>query len=94
MSDKLKSLLTKFSDMAKNSSFVKGNVFDDNIHPPSFCSGSPHLESHYKSTAPHRHKIDNCDVFIFQELEIVLGNEHISFSTAKIGSLIDVNNCK
>ncbi|XP_065063934.1 protein mago nashi homolog [Rhopilema esculentum] len=29
-----------------------------------------------------------------QELEIVLGNEHISFSTAKIGSLIDVNNCK
>ena len=25
-----------------------------------------------------------------QELEIVLGNDHISFSTAKIGSLLDV----
>ncbi|KAF9600658.1 hypothetical protein IFM89_011241 [Coptis chinensis] len=26
-----------------------------------------------------------------QELEIVIGNEHISFTTAKIGSLVDVN---
>lgn len=26
-----------------------------------------------------------------QELEIVMGNEHISFTTAKIGSLLDVN---
>ncbi|KAJ3055163.1 Protein mago nashi 2 [Rhizophlyctis rosea] len=25
-----------------------------------------------------------------QELEVVLGNEHISFTTAKIGSLVDV----
>ncbi|KAJ3067144.1 Protein mago nashi 2 [Podochytrium sp. JEL0797] len=29
-----------------------------------------------------------------QELEIVLGNEHISFATSKIGSLIDVNDSK
>lgn len=29
-----------------------------------------------------------------QELEIVLGNEHISFTTSKIGSLVDVNNSK
>merc|ERR1712142_349005 len=29
-----------------------------------------------------------------QELEIVMGPEHISFTTSKIGSLIDVNNCK
>jgi len=29
-----------------------------------------------------------------QELEIVMGDEHISFTTAKIGSLIDVNNAK
>ncbi|KAJ3355248.1 Protein mago nashi 2 [Entophlyctis luteolus] len=29
-----------------------------------------------------------------QELEIVLGNEHISFTTSKIGSLIDVNESK
>ncbi|KAJ3332658.1 hypothetical protein HDU76_013472 [Blyttiomyces sp. JEL0837] len=29
-----------------------------------------------------------------QELEIVLGNEHISFTTAKIGSLIDVQDSK
>ena len=29
-----------------------------------------------------------------QELEIVMGDEHISFTTSKIGSLIDVNNCK
>ncbi|KAJ3283312.1 Protein mago nashi 2 [Borealophlyctis nickersoniae] len=29
-----------------------------------------------------------------QELEIVLGNEHISFATAKIGSLIDVQESK
>lgn len=31
---------------------------------------------------------------IFQELEIVLGDDHISFTTSKIGSLVDVNNCK
>ncbi|KAJ3107011.1 Protein mago nashi 2 [Phlyctochytrium planicorne] len=29
-----------------------------------------------------------------QELEIVMGNEHISFTTAKIGSLMDVQSCK
>ncbi len=29
-----------------------------------------------------------------QELEIVLGQEHISFTTAKIGSLVDVNDSK
>lgn len=30
----------------------------------------------------------------FQELEIVIGDEHISFTTSKIGSLIDVNQSK
>lgn len=29
-----------------------------------------------------------------QELEIVCGAEHISFTTSKIGSLIDINNSK
>ena len=29
-----------------------------------------------------------------QELEIVLGDEHISFTTSKIGSLVDVQECK
>ncbi|KAI4356618.1 hypothetical protein L6164_000627 [Bauhinia variegata] len=29
-----------------------------------------------------------------QELEIVMGNEHISFTTSKIGSLVDVQNSK
>lgn len=29
-----------------------------------------------------------------QELEILIGNQHISFTTAKIGSLIDVNQSK
>ncbi|EDV18857.1 uncharacterized protein TRIADDRAFT_34543 [Trichoplax adhaerens] len=29
-----------------------------------------------------------------QELEIVSGDDHICFTTSKIGSLIDVNNCK
>ena len=29
-----------------------------------------------------------------QELEIVIGDEHISFTTAKIGSLVDVNASK
>ncbi|KAJ3041585.1 hypothetical protein HDV00_009062 [Rhizophlyctis rosea] len=29
-----------------------------------------------------------------QELEVVLGNEHISFTTAKIGSLVDVQESK
>jgi protein mago nashi len=29
-----------------------------------------------------------------QELEIVMGDEHISFSTSKIGSLVDINNSK
>ena len=29
-----------------------------------------------------------------QELEIVIGDEHISFTTSKIGSLVDVNNSK
>lgn len=29
-----------------------------------------------------------------QELEIVMDNQHISFTTSKIGSLVDVNQCK
>ncbi len=29
-----------------------------------------------------------------QELEIVLGDDHISFTTSKIGSLVDVNTSK
>ncbi|RKO90327.1 Mago nashi protein, partial [Blyttiomyces helicus] len=29
-----------------------------------------------------------------QELEIVLGNEHISFTTSKIGSLVDIQESK
>ena len=29
-----------------------------------------------------------------QELEIVMGNEHISFTTSKIGSLVDVQSSK
>lgn len=29
-----------------------------------------------------------------QELEIVMGNEHISFTTSKIGSLVDVTESK
>jgi protein mago nashi len=29
-----------------------------------------------------------------QELEIVMGDEHISFTTSKIGSLVDINNSK
>jgi len=29
-----------------------------------------------------------------QELEIQLGDEHISFATTKLGSLVDVNNSK
>lgn len=29
-----------------------------------------------------------------QELEIVLGDDHISFTTSKIGSLVDINNSK
>ena len=32
--------------------------------------------------------------FVFQELEIVLGDNHISFTTSKIGSLVDVQECK
>lgn len=28
-----------------------------------------------------------------QELEIVLGNEHISFATTKLGSLLQVRHC-
>merc|ERR1711973_17338 len=31
---------------------------------------------------------------IIEELEIVMGDEHISFSTSKIGSLVDVNQSK
>ena len=29
-----------------------------------------------------------------QELEIVIGDEHISFTTSKIGSLVDVNSSR
>lgn len=29
-----------------------------------------------------------------QELEIIIGDEHVSFTTSKIGSLIDVNQFK
>lgn len=29
-----------------------------------------------------------------QELEVVMGNEHVSFLTAKIGSLLDVQSSK
>ena len=32
--------------------------------------------------------------YFFQELEIVIGDEHISFTTSKIGSLVDVNQSK
>lgn len=31
---------------------------------------------------------------LYKELEIVIGDEHISFTTSKIGSLIDVNQSK
>ncbi|KAH8325156.1 hypothetical protein KR074_003843 [Drosophila pseudoananassae] len=31
---------------------------------------------------------------VFQELEIVIGDEHISFTTSKTGSLVDVNRSK
>ncbi len=34
------------------------------------------------------------DVTGRQELEIVLGQSHISFTTNKIGSLVDVNQCE
>lgn len=33
-------------------------------------------------------------IFFFQELEIVIGDEHISFTTSKTGSLVDVNQSK
>ena len=29
-----------------------------------------------------------------QELEIVYGDQHICFTTSKIGSLVDINQCK
>ncbi|KAL6042893.1 Protein mago nashi 2 [Balamuthia mandrillaris] len=34
------------------------------------------------------------DVSGTQELEVVLGKDHISFSTSKIGSLLEVQSCK
>jgi protein mago nashi len=34
------------------------------------------------------------DKFGRQELEIILGDEHICFTTSKIGSLLDVSNSK
>ena len=33
-------------------------------------------------------------IVFYQELEIVIGDEHISFTTSKIGSLVDVNQSK
>lgn len=33
-------------------------------------------------------------LIFLQELEIVMDNQHISFTTSKIGSLVDVNQCK
>ncbi len=33
-------------------------------------------------------------IIALQEIEIVLGEEHISFTTAKIGSLVDVSSSK
>lgn len=36
----------------------------------------------------------NCFETILQELEIVIGDEHISFTTSKTGSLVDVNQSK
>lgn len=41
-----------------------------------------------------KQQFDFLQSFIFQELEIVIGDEHISFTTSKIGSLIDVNQSK
>lgn len=32
--------------------------------------------------------------YLLQELEIVIGDEHISFTTSKTGSLVDVNQSK
>lgn len=33
-------------------------------------------------------------LLLFKELEIVIGDEHISFTTSKTGSLVDVNQSK
>ncbi|KAH8258110.1 hypothetical protein KR038_005926 [Drosophila bunnanda] len=40
---------------------------------------------------PH---VRGCTNQVFQELEIVIGDEHISFTTSKTGSLVDVNRSK
>uniref|UniRef100_A0AAQ5X3X0 Protein mago nashi homolog n=2 Tax=Amphiprion TaxID=80969 RepID=A0AAQ5X3X0_AMPOC len=41
-----------------------------------------------------QHQECKTDWAVSQELEIVIGDEHISFTTSKIGSLIDVNQSK
>lgn len=43
---------------------------------------------------PQRSNLIRMSPFALQELEIVIGDEHISFTTSKIGSLIDVNQSK
>lgn len=39
-------------------------------------------------------KINASRIMCLQELEIVIGDEHISFTTSKTGSLVDVNQSK
>lgn len=44
--------------------------------------------SRFASSQPH------CPLTPLQELEIVHGDSHISFTTAKIGSMVEVNESK
>lgn len=59
--------------------------------PRSVCS--PRIHPHPLPPAAHREddaKWPKKNVVGRQELEVRIGNEHISFETAKIGSLVDV----
>lgn len=74
-------------------------------HSYSTCRG-PHFSTFYQpvisfSHSRTRHRCPqhwHCSKSTLsefsQELEIVIGDEHISFTTSKIGSLIDVNQSK
>lgn len=50
--------------------------------------------SHFRCVFTEGKTSNPLPLITLQELEIVIGDEHISFTTSKIGSLIDVNQSK
>lgn len=69
---------------------------DDSLWPPPDRVGRQ-VKDNYYFEVRFGVLVSDCNFCFFvanQELEIVIGDEHISFTTSKTGSLVDVNQSK